>query len=92
MLLHIESLQGLVKADSSSQMDDTPSEAPNSDPLVPNSVGLLLTWFQLDANASFGHVALYLAELVWSKTCCATLAYLGIGRPIPNVVGKSNSL
>ena len=66
MLLHIESLQGSVKADSSSQMDDTPSEAPNSDALVPSSVGLLLTLFQLDANASFGHVTLYLAELVWS--------------------------
>ena len=72
MLLHIESLPGSVKADSSSQMDDTPSEAPNSDPLVPSSVGLLLTLSQLDANASFGHVTLYLAELVWSKTCYAT--------------------
>ena len=60
MLLRIESLQGSEKADSGSQqMDDTPSEAPSSDPLVPSSVVLLLTLFQLDRYASFGHVALF---------------------------------
>lgn len=90
MPLTTEFLRVSVKADSDShQMDVTPSAAPNSDPLAPSSVGLLLTLFQLDANASFGHVTLYSAELVWGKTFRAMLALLGIGRPMPNHVHKS---
>lgn len=90
MLLTTEFLRESAKTDSvSHEMDVAPSAAPTSDPLVPNSVGLLLTLFQLDANASFGHVTLYSSEVVWGKTCYATLALLGIGCPIPNIVHKS---
>ena len=43
---------------------------------------LMLKLFQLHVHASFGHVILYTAESVWNKTCRATLALSGIGRPM----------